>query len=226
MNMRALAAEAIGTFGLVAAICGAGLFGASGDAASSVMATSLAAGLALTGLALALGPVSGGHFNPAVTLGLLAGGRFEASEALSYIVAQVIGGILAGLLLWVLLVLGPQGSGSLSQAANGFAPARTFGIWPVMLVETLFTALFVLVVAASTVRNGIGVMAPVAAGVVLAVLHIIAIPISNAGFNPARATGAAVFSDLQALTQLWVFWVCPILGGIAGGVTANWLTGE
>jgi len=225
VSSRAFVAEAIGTFGLVASICGAGLW--AGDAAAAGLAVAAAAGLSLTGLCLALGPISGGHFNPAVTLGLLAGGRLEVRTALGYCIAQVAGGTLAGLLLWGILITGPGSAPeSLVTVSNGFAPARTYGLIPVMLIETFATALFVLIVAAATVRGGIGVMAPIAAGAALAALHLIAIPISNAGLNPARATAAAIFADFQAIIQLWVFWVCPVLGGLVGGVLAGWLTDE
>ena len=229
MNQRALAAEFIGTFAFVAAICAAALFAA--PQASGTISMAIAAGLSILAMAYAVGHVSGGHFNPAVTLGLVAGGRFGMANALSYIVAQVAGGVAAVGLFALLLKGAPVGAGAaraggLASIANTFGGAREFGLLPAFLVELVLAALLLIVIMGATSKRAAAGFGPIAIGFAMALFYLVAIPITNGSLNPARSTGAAVFGGAKALADLWVFWVAPILGGVIGGVISKWLHAE
>jgi aquaporin Z len=220
MNMNKLAAELIGTFTLVAAVLGAALvsFSALGGG-SGILGVALAVGLAVMGMAYAMGPISGGHFNPAVTIGLWAAGRFEAKSIIPYVVAQLVGGVLAALFFYIML------SAKTDFAAGGFAsngygehsPAG-FSLFSALLAEIVQTFLFVLVICRTTRRHDADILAPIAIGLTLTLMHIMSIPIANTSLNPARSTATAIFADGWALQQLWLFWVAPIVGGVLAGL--------
>lgn len=220
MNINKLLAELIGTFTLVAAVLGAALvsFSALGGG-SGILGVAIAVGLAVMGMAYAMGPISGGHFNPAVTLGLWSAGRFEVKDVIPYIIAQVIGGVLAGLFFYILLSSKADFVAG-GFASNGFAehsPAG-FSLVAALLAEIVQTFLFVLVICRVTRANGAGALAPVAIGLTLTLMHIMSIPIANTSLNPARSTATVLFADGWALQQLWLFWVAPIIGGVIAGL--------
>jgi len=228
MNQRALAAEFIGTFMLMSSVLGAAFysFGApSGEA--GILGVALSIGFTVMALAFAIGHISGGHFNPAVTLGLIAGGRVAANSAVGYIIAQCLGAIAACALFWVIgfWVIGRTPP---TFAANGYdALSMTkAGMLSVFLIETVLTAFLVFVIMGATNRRAAAGFAPIAVGATLAAIHIMAIPISNASVNPARSLGSAIFGGSTALGQVWLFWVAPILGGVIGGGLARWLQEE
>lgn len=224
MNARALVAEVVGTFTLVLAAVGAALLAAP---SVGLVAVALAAGIAVTTMAYAVGHISGGHFNPAVTIGLVAAGRFDSAKAPGYIIAQVVGGALASLVLS--LVLGNAVGGkwsTFSAASNHYAPAGSFGFAGTFLLEVVIAALFLVVIIGATARRAPSGFAPLAIGLAYCLFHIIALPVSNASLNPARSTASAVFAGAGAISQLWVFWVAPIIGGIIGGVVGRYLQEE
>jgi aquaporin Z len=223
MNFKALGAELIGTFMLMASVLGAAFysFGAPAGAAG-ILGVALSIGCTVMALAYAIGHVSGGHFNPAVTLGLVAGGRFPMADAPAYIAAQVIGAASA---CGVFSLIGHTGAG---YAANGFGDLSMLKATQsqVFVIETVLTAFFLLVIMGVTRKNGPGMMAPVAIGLTLTAIHLMAIPISNASVNPARSLASALYAGGPALSQVWLFWVAPILGGVIGGKLGNWLLSE
>jgi aquaporin Z len=214
--MRRLAAEFLGTFMLVASVVGAAVV--SGNAAG--LGVALAVGLSVMAMAYAVGPISGGHFNPAVTLGLAVARRFPTGDIIPYMLAQLAGGIAAAGFFMIVLSQTPNFVAD-GYASNGYGEhsAGHFGIVGVFLTELVLTLFFVLIIARVTrAREGAGMMAPVAIGLALAVMHLISIPISNTSLNPARSTATALFADSWALKQLWLFWVAPLAGGALGGL--------
>lgn len=223
MNSRALVAEAVGTFMLVASVLGAAFysFGAPAGAAG-ILGVALSIGCTVMVMAFAVGQISGGHFNPAVTLGLVAGGRFEASKAIPYIIAQVIGACAA---CGVFSIVGHTGA---NFAANGYGDLSMLKatLPQVFVLETVLTAFFILVIMGVTRPNGPSLLAPVAIGLTLTAIHLMSIPISNTSVNPARSLGPALYAGGEALSQVWVFWVAPILGGVIGGLLGKWLLEE
>jgi aquaporin Z len=229
MNMRALAAEFIGTFTLVTATCGAALF--SAPAGGGLVAVAFAIGLSVLVMAYAVGHISGGHFNPAVTIGLVAGGRFNASHAVPYILAQVLGGIAAAAIFYLILSGAPAGAGipkwnSFLAISNTFGAAGQFNMLSTVLIEIVCTALFVMVIMGATSKRAPAGFAPIAIGLALVLLHLVSIPVSNTSVNPARSTAPALFAGGHALSTLWVFWVAPIVGGMIGGALSKWLQNE
>ncbi|MGE0765414.1 MAG: aquaporin [Hyphomicrobiaceae bacterium] len=224
MTARAIVAEFVGTFCLVLAIAGAALFAAP---SAGLVAVALAAGISVVSMAYAVGHISGGHFNPAVTIGLIAAGRFDTSKAPVYIGAQVLGGAAAALVLSIVLSSGLSvKTNTFVGASNHYGGAGQFGLLASMLLEIVITALFVIIIVGSTARRSPSGFAPLAIGLALALFHIIAIPVTNASLNPARSTATALFAGAGPLSQLWVFWVAPILGGVFGGVIARYLQEE
>lgn len=223
MSQRALAAEFVGTFMLMSSVLGAAFysFGAPFGAAG-ILGVALSIGLTVMALAFSIGHVSGGHYNPAVTLGLIAGGRMSTNNAVGYIIAQCLGALVACALFSVI------GKAPATFAANGYGALSMLGAgWlPVFLIETVLTAFFLIVIMGATGKRAPPGFAPIAIGLALTAIHIIAIPISNASVNPARSLGSAVFGGTTALSQLWLFWVAPILGGVIGGVVGRWLQDE
>ena len=220
MKTKALGAEFFGTFMLMASVLGAAFysFGAPAGAAG-IVGVALSIGCTVMALAYAIGHVSGGHYNPAVTLGLAAGGRFPMGDAVPYIVAQVLGACSA---CGVFALIGHTGAG---YAANGYGDLSMLkaSMGQVFIIETVLTAFFLLVIMGVTRKGGPSIMAPVAIGLTLTAIHIMAIPISNASVNPARSLASAVYGGGEALSQVWLFWVAPILGAVIGGKLGNWL---
>jgi aquaporin Z len=218
---RELVAEFLGTFALVGAVCGAALFSAP---SAGLIAVALAVGLAVLAMAYAVGHISGGHFNPAVTCGLIAAGHFKAEKAIGYIVAQLAGGIAAAAIFHVILAGAPAGKwNDFLAISNLYGGDNHFSLASVALIEIVMTALFLIVIAGVIKGNCPAGFAPLAIGLTLTVIHLVAIPVSNASVNPARSTATAIFGGGAALSCLWLFWVAPIAGGVAGGMISRWL---
>ena len=222
--VRELGAEFIGTFMLVSAVCGAALFSAP---SAGLVAVAFAVGLSVLAMAYAVGSISGGHFNPAVTCGLVVAGRCKAEKVIPYIIAQVIGGIAAAAVFKVILAGAPPFNwNDFLAISNVYGGDVHFSLLSVALIETVLTALFLIVITCVTGKNAPAGFAPIAIGLALVVIHLIAIPVSNASVNPARSTATAIFGGSAALSCLWLFWVAPSVGGVIGGVIARWLEGE
>ncbi len=223
MNQRALAAEFVGTFMLMSSVLGAAFYSFGAPAgATGILGVAFSIGLTVMALAFSIGHISGGHFNPAVTLGLVAGGRVNANTALGYIIAQCLGALAACALFYVI------GRAPPTFAANGYDSLSMLrsGLLSVFLIETVLTAFFLIVIMGATSKRAPAGFAPIAIGLALTAIHIMAIPVSNASVNPARSLGSAVFGGTLALSQLWLFWVAPILGAVIGGTIARWLQEE
>jgi aquaporin Z len=220
MNIKALGAEFIGTFMLTAAVLGAAFysFGAPAGAAG-IVGVALSIGITVMTMARSIGHLSGGHYNPAVTLGLVAGGRFPMSDALPYIVAQCLGAIAAT------AVFATIGHAPATYAANGYGELSMIkaSLGSVLLIELVLTAFFLIVIMGVTRPNAPAGFAPLAIGLALTAIHLMSIPVSNTSVNPARSLGPALFAGGDALTQLWVFWVAPIAGGVIGALIYRWL---
>lgn len=226
-----LTAEAFGTFLLVLGVISTALFAAdfgTGANGSSLgvgfLGVSLAVGLTVVAGAYAFGPISGGHFNPAVTLGLAAAGRFPWKDSIGYIIAQIIGGLVATTLIVLIGLFGPDGWLSAAQdggfASNGWGELSPggFGMGAAIIVETLFTALFVVVILGVThATRGNAAFAGLVIGLTLTLIHLATIPVDNTSVNPARSIATAVYGGLDALAQLWVFIVFPIVGALIAG---------
>jgi aquaporin Z len=218
---RRMAAELIGTFWLVLGGCGTAVL-AAGFPHTGVgfVGVALAFGLTLLTMAYAIGHISGCHINPAVTFGLCAGGRFPASEVIPYVIVQVLGGIVAAAVLYV-IASGAEGfSLAAGFAANGYG-AHSPGGYPLLscvVCEVVMTLIFLFVIMGATDKRVPAGFAPIPIGLVLTLIHLISIPVTNTSVNPARSTGPAVFVGGWALGQLWLFWVAPIVGGVLGGL--------
>ena len=214
-NYRNLAAEFLGTFTLVSAVCGAALFSAP---SAGLIAVAIAVGMSVTAMAYAVGHISGGHFNPAVTLGLVVAGRFDADKAVPYIITQVVAGACAAGVFYVVMMGAGAGRwNDFVAVSNLYGQPQHFSLVAVFITEVVITALFLIVIVGSTSPNSPGTFAPLAIGLALMMFHLIAIPISNASLNPARSTATAIFGGAPALKCLWLFWVAPIVGGLIGG---------
>jgi aquaporin Z len=221
---KKLCAEAVGTFWLVLGGCGsavlAAAFGGEGSNLGIGFAgVALAFGLTVLTMAFAIGHISGCHLNPAVTLGLVAGRRHPAREAVPYIAAQTLGAILAAAVLYA-IAMGRAEPMIGSFAANGYgehSPGR-YGLAAAALTEFVLTAMFLLVIMGSTDARAPKGLAPIAIGLCLTLIHLIGIPVTNVSVNPARSTGPALFAGGWAMAQLWLFWLAPIAGGLSGGV--------
>lgn len=228
--MRKLAAELIGTFWLVFGGCGSAVIAAAfPDVGIGLLGVALAFGLTVLTMAYAIGHISGCHLNPAVTLGLWAGGRFPAKEVLPYWVAQVIGAILAaGLLLFI--AQGAPGydiaSNGLAQNGYGDASPGHYTMAAGLACEVVLTAGFLLVILGATDSRAPAGFAPIAIGLALTLIHLVSIPVTNTSVNPARSTGPALFVGGLALRQLWLFWVAPLVGGAIGGALYRALFAE
>jgi aquaporin Z len=224
MDPRKLSAEAFGTFMLVSSVLGAALFATAAPAVAFGVAVSI--GLTVMALAYALGPISGGHFNPAVTLGLVAAGRFEMSNVAGYIIAQCAGGIVAAAVF--VFLIGTRGAPNLASVSNGWGilSASNSGVVSVFITEVVMTAFFLVVITGVTAKRTPAGFAPIAIGLALTAIHLMAIPISNASVNPARSLATALFGGAAALGQMWLFWVAPIAGGLLGGAMGKWLLEE
>lgn len=227
-NINRGIAEFIGTFWLVLGGCGSAVLAAGfPDVGIGLLGVSLAFGLTVVTMAYAIGHISGCHLNPAVTLGLWAGGRFDAKDIPLYIASQVLGAIAAAFTLYVIA----SGKGDYSLAANGLAangydaasPGK-YALATGFLVEVLLTFFFLFVIMGVTDGRAPAGFAPLAIGLMLALIHLISIPVTNTSVNPARSTGPALVVGGIALQQLWLFWVAPILGGMLGGFVYRGLT--
>lgn len=220
-NIQKGIAEFIGTFWLVLGGCGSAVLAAAfPDVGIGLLGVSLAFGLTVVTMAFAIGHISGCHLNPAVTVGLWAGGRFEARDIPLYVVSQVLGAIAAAFTLYVIA----SGNADYSVAANGLA-ANGFGegspggytLAAALLTELLMTFFFLFIIMGATDGRAPAGFAPLAIGLTLALIHLISIPVTNTSVNPARSTGPAIIVGGLAIQQLWLFWVAPIVGGALGG---------
>lgn len=227
--MKKYLAESIGTFWLVLGGCGSAVLAAAfPEVGIGLLGVSLAFGLTVLTMAYAIGHISGCHLNPAVSIGLWAGGRFPAKELLPYIVAQVAGGIIAGGVLY-LIASGKTGFDlSSGFAANGYDSHSPGGysLPAALITEIVMTMGFLFVILGATDKRAPQGFAPVAIGLCLTLIHLISIPVTNTSVNPARSTGVAVFVGGWAVAQLWLFWVAPIIGGLLGAVLYRYLGRE
>ena len=224
-----LGAEFFGTFWLVLGGCGSAVLAAAfPDLGIGFAGVALAFGLTVVTMAYAVGHISGGHFNPAVTLGLWAGGRFAAKDILPYWIAQVVGGIAAAAVLY--LIASGKADFSLAGgfASNGYAEHSPGGysLVAALVCEVVMTFFFLLVILGSTDSRAPAGFAPLAIGLALTLIHLISIPITNTSVNPARSTGPALFVGGWALAQLWLFWVAPLVGAVIAGGVYRWLGGN
>jgi aquaporin Z len=220
-----LLAEVFGTFVLVFGVIGTALFSALNV---GYLGVAIAVGLAVMGAAYAVGHISGGHFNPAVSLGAAAAGRLRWADVAPYIIAQVLGGLIATLVLWLVLTLSnlPAGMGGVSNGFDAHS-AGHFSMVSVLIAEAIATAVFVWIILGVTAPGSATAgFAPLAIGLTLTMVHLVMIPISNASVNPARSIATAVFGGPDALIQLWVFIVAPVVGGLIAGFTWKPLFGR
>lgn len=216
-----LTAEFVGTFWLVLGGCGSAVLAAAfPELGIGLAGVSLAFGLTVLTAAYSLGPISGGHFNPAVTVGLWAGGRFPAGQVVSYIVAQVAGAIVGAAVLYVIASGAPDFSLSGGFASNGYGEHSPGGysMLASAVSEVVMTFMFLIVILGATHRRAPVGFAGIAIGLALTLIHLISIPVTNTSVNPARSTGPALFVGDWALSQLWLFWVMPIVGAALAGV--------
>jgi aquaporin Z len=229
---RKLGAEFFGTFWLVFGGCGSAVlaanFGGDGNPLGiGLVGVSLAFGLTVLTMAYAVGHISGGHFNPAVSLGLWAAGRFEARDLVPYVVAQVLGGAAAGFVL-LQVASGAPGFAAGGFASNGFGDLSPggYGMTSALITEVLMTFFFLVVILGATCKRAPAGFAPIAIGLCLTLIHLVSIPVTNTSVNPARSTGVALFADTAAMSQLWLFWAAPLAGALAAGLVARWLHDE
>ncbi len=219
--MKKYGAEFIGTFWLVLGGCGSAVLAAAfPQVGIGLLGVSLAFGLTVLTMAYAIGHISGCHLNPAVSLGLWAGGRFPAKELLPYIAAQVLGAIAAGGVLFLIASGKPGFDPSAGFASNGFdahSPGG-YGMVAALVTEVVMTMMFLLVIMGSTDKRAPQGLAPIAIGLCLTLIHLISIPVTNTSVNPARSTGVAVYVGDWALGQLWLFWIAPIVGAVLGAL--------
>jgi len=225
---KKLGAEFIGTFWLVLGGCGSAVLAAAfPDVGIGLLGVSLAFGLTVLTMAFAIGHISGCHLNPAVSIGLLVGGRFPAGELLPYVAAQVLGGIAGGAVLYV-IASGVAGFETAGFASNGFGEHSPGGysLMAGLVCEVVMTFMFLIIILGATDERAPAGLAPVAIGLGLTLIHLISIPVTNTSVNPARSTGVAVIEGGWALSQLWLFWVAPIVGAVLAGVVYKWLGSE
>jgi aquaporin Z len=224
--MKQYSAEFFGTFWLVLGGCGSAVLAAAFPSVGiGLLGVSLAFGLTVVTMAYAIGHISGCHLNPAVSIGLWAGGRFPAKKLLPYIIAQVLGAIVAGGVLY-LIASGKAGFDvSAGMASNGYgahSPGE-YSLLAALVTEVVMTMMFLLVIMGATDKRAPQGFAPIAIGLCLTLIHLISIPVTNTSVNPARSTGVAVFVGGWALAQLWLFWVAPIVGAVLGALVYRFL---
>ena len=227
--MKAYAAEFMGTFWLVLGGCGSAVLAAAfPHVGIGLHGVSLAFGLTVLTMAFAIGHISGCHLNPAVSVGLWAGGRFSADKLLPYVVAQVLGAIVAGGVLY-LIASGQVGfEVSAGFASNGYGEHSPggFSLLSALVTEVVMTMMFLVVILGATDRRAPPGLAPIAIGLALTLIHLISIPVTNTSVNPARSTGVAVFVGGWAIAQLWLFWVAPIVGAVIGAQVYRFIGSE
>ena len=220
-------AEFLGTLWLVLGGCGSAVLAAAFPGVGiGLHGVSLAFGLTVLTMAFAIGPVSGCHLNPAVTLGLAVGGRFAWKDVVPYWLAQVLGAVAASAILYVIAT--GNGSAIGGFAANGYAdhsPGK-YGLGAAFLSELVMTFFFLMVILGSTAKKAAPGFAPIAIGLCLTLIHLVSIPVTNTSVNPARSTGVALFAGDWALSQLWLFWVAPIIGAVLGAAAYRFLGAE
>jgi aquaporin Z len=224
--MKQYGAEFFGTFWLVLGGCGSAVLAAAfPNVGIGLLGVSLAFGLTVLTMAYAIGPISGCHLNPAVSIGLWAGKRFPANKLLGYILAQVLGAIVAGGVLY-LIASGKAGfdvtAGFASNGYGAHSPGG-YGLLAALVIEIVMTMMFLLIIMGSTDKRAPQGFAPIAIGLGLTLIHLISIPVTNTSVNPARSIGVAVFAGGWALSQLWLFIVAPIVGGILGALIYRWI---
>ena len=228
-NSKKWSAEFLGTFWLTLGGCGSAVLAAAFPGLGiGFVGVSLAFGLTVLTAAYALGPISGGHFNPAVSIGLVVGKRFSAAELPGYIIAQVLGAIAAAWVLY-LIVSGKAGfTGVGGFATNGFgenSPGK-FSMMSVLITEVVLTAIFLIVILGATAKRAAAGFGGLAIGLCLTLIHLVSIPVSNTSVNPARSTGPALFAQTGAMGDLWLFWVAPIVGAVIGALIYNLLLAD
>jgi len=226
---KRFSAEVVGTFWLVFAGCGSAVLSAAyPELGIGFAGVALAFGLSVLTMAYAIGHISGCHLNPAVTVGLAVGGRFKSSEVLPYVVAQVIGGILGAAVLYVIATGKPGFDVSGGFASNGYGAHSPggYGLLAALVTEVVMTMMFLIVILGATDQRAPQGFAPIAIGLCLTLIHLISIPVTNTSVNPARSTGVALFVGDWAISQLWLFWVAPIIGGILGAVIYRFIASE
>lgn len=227
--MKKYGAEFLGTFWLVLGGCGSAVLAAAfPNVGIGLHGVSLAFGLTVLTMAFAIGHISGCHLNPAVSIGLWVGGRFPATSLLPYIVAQVLGGIAAGAVLYLIASGAPGFDVSKGFASNGYGAHSPGGysLTAALVTEVVMTMFFLLVILGATDKRAPAGFAPIAIGLALTLIHLISIPVTNTSVNPARSTGVAVFVGDWALGQLWLFWVAPIAGAALGALAYRFVGGE
>ncbi|EHK5109530.1 aquaporin Z [Vibrio parahaemolyticus] len=228
--MNKYLAEAFGTFWLVLGGCGSAVLAAGfPDVGIGLLGVALAFGLTVLTMAFAIGHISGCHLNPAVTVGLWAGGRFDTKDVAPYIIAQVIGGLIAGGILYV-IATGQAGFDVVGSgfAANGYgehSPGQ-YSMLAALASEIVMTMMFLIVIMGVTDKRAPQGFAPIAIGLCLTLIHLISIPVTNTSVNPARSTAVAMYVGDWAVSQLWLFWVAPIVGGVLGAVIYKNLLGK
>lgn len=234
MTTRKFVAEFIGTFWLVLGGCGSAVlaakFGGAGNPLGiGFLGVALAFGLTVLTGAYAFGHISGGHFNPAVSLGLWAGGRFPIGDLPGYVIAQVAGGVAAGAILFCIasgtagFTIDPAAAGAFASNGFGTRSPGGYSLAASLICEIVMTAMFLIVILGSTHRAAPAGFAPIAIGLALTLIHLISIPVTNTSVNPARSTGVALFAGRAAISQLWLFWVAPFAGALIGGSIYKWL---
>ena len=221
--LKRVLAEALGTFWLVLGGCGTAVLAGSHVGFGGVAA---AFGLTVLTGAFALGRISGGHFNPAVTVGLWAAGKSSTADLVPYIVAQVVGAIIAGAVIYVIASGMPGFDITKGFALNGYGAGSPdgYGLTAALVTEIVLTAVFLVVIVGVVSNPATAPFAPIAIGLALTLIHLISIPVTNTSVNPARSTGVAVIAQGLALGQLWLFWVAPIVGGFVGGLVGRFMT--
>ena len=227
MNTQKYLAEAIGTFWLTFAGCGSAVIAAGfPQVGIGLLGVALAFGLSVVTMAYAIGHISGAHLNPAVTVGLAAGGRFPAGQVVPYIIAQVVGAIVASGVLY-LIASGAAGfdlaKGFASNGYGAHSPGQ-YSLVACLISEVVMTMIFLFIIMGSTHGKAPAGFAPLAIGLTLTMIHLVSIPVTNTSVNPARSTGPALFVGGWAIQQLWLFWVAPLIGGVLGGVLYRWLS--
>ena len=222
---KKLGAEFIGTFWLVLGGCGSAVLAAAfPEVGIGLLGVSLAFGLTVLTMAYAIGHISGCHLNPAVSVGLVIGGRFPASELAPYVLAQVLGGIAGAAILYV-IASGQAGFETAGFASNGFGEHSPGGytLTAALVCEVVMTFMFLIIILGATDERAPAALAPVAIGLGLTLIHLISIPVTNTSVNPARSTGVALFEGGWAISQLWLFWIAPVVGAVLAGVVYKWL---
>jgi aquaporin Z len=227
-NFKIWSAEFLGTFWLTLGGCGSAVLAAAfPNVGIGLLGVSLAFGLTVVTGAYAFGPISGGHFNPAVSPGVVAAGRMPASKLPGYIVSQVLGACVAAWILY-LIASGKPGAELGDFASNGYGEHSPggYGMTAALICEVVMTAIFLIVILGATAKRATGSMAGLAIGLCLTLIHLVSIPVTNTSVNPARSTGVALFAEPWALGQLWLFWVAPLVGAVLGALIYRALLAE